>query len=172
MGDSVLVKAQGLANNLGLSFHTQSRYGREKVATLVAYGVLCLLLIGWSFSSPKATLDNALGASVSAHTTPGTGAPWYVIRNASGEDWTKVRLYLDDEYFLEGPEVLKAGESFQASNPDFQHRLYIPRAPRSDSWGSLLEKGAPPAQAEEGLTAKTLTIRAEQGSLRQTLAPP
>lgn len=161
-----------MADSVGLSFHAQSRHGREKVATLGVYGVLCLLLIAWSFSSPKAALDNALGASVSKHTTPGTGEPWYVIRNASGEDWTKVRLYLDDEYFLEGPEVLKAGESFQASNPDFQHRLYLPRAPRSGSWGSLLEQSAPPARAEKGLVAKTLTIRAEQGSLRQTLGQP
>lgn len=172
MGDSVLVKAQGLAQSLGLSFHAQSRYGREKLATLGVYGVLCLLLIGWSLSSPKVALDNALGASITARTTPGTGEAWYVIRNASEEDWTQVRLYLDDEYFLEGPKVLKAGESFQASTPEFQHRLYIPRAPRSDSWGSLLGKGTPPAQAQKDLSAKTLTIRAEQGSLRQTLGQP
>ncbi len=161
MSGSVLQQVQKHLGDLGINFSLTGRYARQKLTVIGGYVLASLLTVGWAFSSSQ-PLANAIGASIEAQVIPSTGEQWILLRNNSSDNWSDVRLLLNDRYLFIGPESVTAGESARVFVKDFDYLLYVPRARH---FGTLEDTSEEPPQPKASATLKptSLTLSCDQG---------
>ena len=150
-------------------FRRGSRYQTEKVATLFGYILLSVLSVGWALSGSGA--DNRLGADFGKGQIEEISTGVYFLNNQSKDDWTNVRVVLNQRY-LHKRDKLEAKGKATLGGKDFDYFYYIPRTWGQRDWEQLTTQAKPNAKAPTDLEPTYVQIRADQGLLDLDLTKP
>jgi len=143
-------------------FESGSRYKAEKIVTVAVYLVLVVGTVFWAFSGEDRT--NELGASYGYETVGPLDAKIFFLENESGDDWTNVRVVLNQAYLYKIDEI-EAGDRAALRPADFDYYYYVPRPWGRNDWETLARKKKPGPKAPANIEPKKLEIRADQGRL-------
>lgn len=97
-----------------------ARWGRIAIA---GYLVLAAASIAWGLSGGSAP-DNALAARVAWNAS--AEFPTLTVTNSSGDDWTAVRVVVDDRYFAEAERVPR-GQTLAVTTAQLRDGWLVPR---------------------------------------------
>jgi hypothetical protein len=133
---------------------------------IVAYVLLSAASVAWGLSGGT-TPSNELGAAVELDVS--SGYPAVVIDNRSGDDWTDLRVILDQRYYHDVGAVLD-GRTVALSLGDFADSWVIPR-PRFLFTYERAGADIEPLTGElpSGYLPRQITLRTSQGTMSQRL---
>jgi hypothetical protein len=138
------------------------RYQVEKLMTIAMYLVIVVATVAWVASTDDAS--NELGAEHGFETIAPLNNKIFFLENESGDDWTNVRIVLNNDYLYTVEKVPEANRVMLRPE-DFHYFYWVPRPWGRESWEAVNPPRKPGQTAGEDLKWETVQVRATEGRL-------
>ena len=157
---------QKLGENLKPYFDRSTQRGLVGLVGVFLYVALSALSIAWAVSGDVRP-DNELGAAVE-WTVGADGFTSLVITNQSDDEWTDVRVMLDDRYY-HFEQSLSSRHTFALTMRQFEDGHLVPRPSGMFPFEYFTDRPEP-EESPSAYRPSTVRITADQGELSTTLS--
>ncbi len=143
-------------------FRKGTRHQVEKLATVGAFVVLSVLSVAWGLSGKGP--ENILNAEFGTELIKEINKSTYYLANKSGDDWTNLRVVINNAYLYKADEQRSLKRQNLGPN-DFKYFYYIPRVWGTQPTDVLAKTPKAGPIAPSNLEPKVVNIRTDEGRI-------